>query len=362
MLGLVVSVAARSARAETEGQTRVAVRVQAERECVDTSGFWRALAARTDKLDRVGSVEGDAASARGNDATIDVRVRRSRGRVIGELRVERGGHKSESRALTGASCEEITRGLSLVAALAFDPGARIDVPELPATSPASAPPATSAASAPPATSPAPPPSAAPAAAAREVSPASPARERAQAAPPSGAYRLAVGGGASAIALGAQETSAGYGGFVELARDRSGLSPAFRVGLTRATGDARAETASAGPVTADLGWWLARSSACPVRLDFASSLHFRPCAGLDVGAMTGTPRAPIQGSARTRAWLAPTLSARINWELYRIAFLEVAGDLALPLVRDELAADPSVSLYRAPVVVPSGSLAAGVRFP
>ena len=160
-----------------------------------------------------------------------------------------------------------------------------------------------------------------------------------------------------IALAAPSSIAGYGGFAEIARDRPGLSPAIRLALLHAEGGS-----PDGPARAELSWWLARAEVCPLRVDVLRTVHARPCLGLETGALTGTPSGAARAQTRTRPWLAPSLSGRIEWEIYRISFIEAEASLSAPLVRDELVVDPTVSLYRAPALVPSARIAAGVRFP
>jgi hypothetical protein len=330
LVGVVTTTLAWGARAD-DATTPIRVRVDAPRSCATDDGFWRELSARTSRLER----------ANESPSSLVVSVtEQPDGGARGVLRVERSGATSE-RTLTGATCQEVVRGLSLVAALAFDANAGSNAPE-PANANANAN-ADAAANAP-ATAPANP---------RAPSPAAEARRPI----PVGAWRVGLGGGAAVIALGAPSSVAGYGGFAEIARDRRGLSPAVRVGLMHAEGGS-----PDGPARADLSWWLARAELCPVRLDLLRTVHARPCAGLETGALTGTPVGAARAQTKTRPWLAPSLSGRIEWEIYRVSFIEAEAGLTAPLIRDELVVDPTVSLYRAPALVPSARISAGVRFP
>jgi hypothetical protein len=336
---LAVTVAAPSvARAETV--TAVDVTVDAEPECATESGFWRALQRRTDRLAR-GS--GDA------KASIALVIERSEGGARGALRVVRAGNAEGKRIMTGASCEDVVAGLSLVAALAFDPAARMTLDDAAAETPSA--PTNALAS--------PTPAAAPA---REPAPASaapPTREepRAGAPRPPSQLRFGVGVGAGALAMGAPAVTVGYGGFAELGVDRAGLAPLVRVGILRA--DATSDLPVAG---ADLGWTLARASFCPLRVDLVASVGVRPCAAVDAGALTASARGVERARDRTRPWVAPAAALSVVWSVTRAAFVELQGRLAVPLVRDEVVVDPSVTLYRAPPVSPSGEIAAGWRFP
>jgi len=319
---LFVCVAVDVARGD-EGRAKVRVRVRSS-SCIDERSLWQALTARTDKIER------DDKSLE----TIDVELSETgppATRASGTLVVVRGGQASAPRTLEGSSCEEVLQGLSLVAALAFDPGAHL--------APAPAPP-----------------------------PEAPAKARETPAPPNARAdqptkrRIGLGGGAGPYAFGGDAVSVGVFGFVELVPDASGFGPAVRLGFLRATSEASAASPGFGTISTELDLLVGRASGSFVRLDLARGLRLRPWLGVDGGALRATPQAPIQGGARTRGWVAPTVSLRIEWEFFRYGFLETEATLAFPVIREELGVTPSVSIYQAPVVVPSALLAFGVRFP
>ena len=326
------------------------VQVDAPEGCASAASFWRATSRRTDRL--------RAAGDRRAEASLEVVIRPAERGARGELRIVRGGLRSAHRKVHAASCEEVTQALSLIAALAFDPAARTETDDVAGpSSGAEAPVSWDDASA----------------AARPVTPDPlPVATPASAAPASAhpkdrpttrrsTERIArwhLGGGAHVGALGLASPGAvvAYGAFLDLERDAPGLSPSFRAGAMRADGQA----SSAG-VDAALAWTVARVSACPVRLDLAPRIAVRPCAGADLGSLAASASGVPRAQDRARPWAAPAVSARLAWSPMRVVFVELEGGAALPLVRDELAVDPSVSLYRAPAVMPFVQASGGVRF-
>lgn len=316
------------------------VRVDAPDDCATTATFWRALSERTDRL-RV-------SDGNENAATIDVVIKRQGARVRGELRLARAGERPSTRSLGGASCAEVTDGLSLVAALAFDPGAKMER----------------------------------ARAAEEAEgeneregveeKARASEERAVAAEPAADRPLArttrseglptfarwgataFGGG---LGTGAPDLSFVAGGSFDLEIDRSQmLSPLFRLGAMYGEGSTE------GALGAPLSWTFARAAVCPLRLALGGGVALRPCAILDAGVMSA--EAPNVKNARgtARPWLAPGLEALVRWTLARPLFVEGRLGAGVPLVRDELAVDPTLTLYRAPMVVPWAHAGVGVSFP
>jgi hypothetical protein len=325
---------------------RARVHVDAPTGCASDASFWRATSRKTARL--------RAADASAAEASLEVSIRPDERGVSGELRIVRGGATSAMRRVRGPSCDEVTQALSLVAALAFDPAARPDAPGEPTDANAA-----SSTSSPPTSSTPPVPEASPV---LPVTPATPSEDRPSALAPranGSPARWRCGGGAHAGAIGLASPGAvlAYGAFLDLESDRAGFSPSVRAGAVRAGG-----AASSGGVDAELTWTLARASLCPVRIDLASGLALRPCAGVDAGWMNAHALQLARAQDRSRPWVAPTATARFAWAPHRVVFVELEAGVAIPLVRDEVAVDPSVTLYRAPSVAPLAQIAAGMRFP
>lgn len=201
---------------------------------------------------------------------------------------------------------------------------------------------------------------APAVAPSVLTPAEPAAREAPLAPaavPDARWRGAVLASIGPLVLGTSGAVVGYGISGDLERDRAGLAPSFRLSLTHAEGST--DLFGAG---AELAWTTGRASICPLRADLASSISLRPCAGLDVGVLVASPVGLVSARSATRAWAAPSLLGRLRWLVGASILVEGEVGLAAPLVRDEIGAEPGLTLYRAPALVPLASLSVGVRFP
>lgn len=348
MLAVVTSLAT-TRPAVAEPPFAIRVRVAAAPSCTDEARVWAALRTRSDRLARA-----DGSGPAGGEATIEIAVAETRGGTVGDLRIVRGGVRSDARRVTAASCSEAVSGLSLVAALAFDPAARIALESAPpsevgdATLPASDGARTDA----------PGPAAVTSPLSRDAATADPPR-----APPSrragkarARWSFGIGVNGGGLGLGTEPAFA-WGGFLEAGTDGAGLSPSIRLGVTRTVSSAETPV-----VATDLGWTVARGSLSPVRVDLAPSLSLRPAIALEGGVLAAAARG-FEGARRTsRPWAAVGLHARIAYAPTRRLFVEVGGGAVTPLVRDELVVEPTLSLYRAPVVVPVGEASLGLRFP
>jgi hypothetical protein len=210
----------------------------------------------------------------------------------GELAVHRGDDAPAVRDVTAASCDDAVTALVLVAALAIEE--RTPAPAIVAPPPPPAP----------------------------VHTATP-------------WRFAAGAG---VAL------------------YTGMTPSARLGVPlyldarrghlelRATFDT---TTSDDLQTASFRWTEGRVEGCPYawtlgRIDLA------PCAGVQIGALTGTGMMLTQASSTTRPWLAPEAAGRIGVRLGRFE-LEAEGTAALPLVRDLYYIGPMTTVHQVPVL-------------
>jgi len=317
--GVVIAALTTSPRAQADDPIALRVRVVADGDCASRETFWSAVSRHSSRVSQMLGADG---------ALVELAIRRSdEEHVVGVLDVTLPGEVPWQRRLVGGSCAEVTDGLALVTALAFDPNAVVE-PASPAPTvlPIAEP------------------------AAREV-PIAPA------AGPEARWRGAVLASIGPLVLGTSGPVVGYGISGDLERDRAGLAPSLRLSLTHAEGSIDFFGAGAG-----LAWTTGRASICPLRADLASSLSLRPCAGLEVGVLVASPVGLVSARSATRAWVAPSLLGRLRWQVVASIFVEGEVGLAAPLVRDQIAADPGITLYRAPALVPLASLSAGVRFP
>jgi len=358
-----VALVAMPARARAEGAPTVGVRVRvaAPGGCATESSFRDALSLRTDRL-----VSSDARDARAPRIEVTVRAAGKRGSaaseaVVGELRIVRAGAPSETRRLRAASCAELVEGLSLVAALAFDPAAKAPAP--PPEAPAEAEPAPDGPSTSPGADPAPSPLGSLVGA--------PVRDAAPSVPPAvspsapGRWHGSVAASVGGRAPGDPGPAIAWGGFVELAREGGLVSPSFRLGGAHSRVSTIAQpslgaAAAASSVGADLAWTVVRASACPLRFAIARGVAMRPCVEVDSGVLAASATGVARGATQTLPWVAPGLAARAVFTPSPRFFFELQAALVAPVVRDELVVEPSVGIYRAPAVVPSADLAAGVR--
>ena len=292
----------------------VRVAVDAPATCTDHDAFARAVMRHSAEI-----AVGDEGAG-----SIELRVREGED-VEGTVRVAAPGRASWERTIRGRSCEEVTDALALVVAMSFDETPR----------------------------PAPPPPPAPI---RTPEPESPDRiERSTPSPSS--WRGAVGASAGPLLLGAASLSLSYGGFAELELDRAGFAPSLRLGVTHAESSVDVNGRGAALV-----WTTAHVGACPLRGDLSAAVQLRACAGLELGVLSASPRGLSSANDATRVWASAAATGRVRFVPGQLLFVEGDLGLTIPIVRDELAADPSLTLYRAPVVAPLVALSAGIRFP
>lgn len=173
----------------------------------------------------------------------------------------------------------------------------------------------------------------------------------------------MSGGVGVSTIGREATLV-FGAALDVGLER-GLFSLFRFGFTR-TSAAVARTTARGTVETDLAWTLARASACPLRVPLAGSrrLAFAPCGGVGVGVLSASAAgtALARSEDRSRAFVAAELAGRLEAEPFGGFFVGVEVAAGFPFIRDEIAVDPTLEVYRAPPVVVNGEIGAGVRFP
>lgn len=263
----------------------------------------------------------------------------------GELTVVRGAETSDRRTLRGATCEEVVDGLSLIVALAFDDGAMLENAR---TSPEGEDAPSRAA-----------PGLRETARREEDDDRAPMAAEAEAAISEASFSLGVTGGVTTMGVtGTSTVSAVWGGFVELARHRPDVfSPSIRAGFSYNTA-----TSWHSSVEAELAWTVGRISVCPLRFAASRSVALRACLGVVAGAFSARATNLKIATDRSRAWMAPEISAPFRWEPIGPSFIEIQAAIAAPIVRDEIVVEPTVQVYRAPAAIPSAAIAAGVHLP
>ena len=101
-----------SARAAAADSTPVRVSLEAPEGCSSAREFYDAVRSRTGRV-RLSPLAKEALA-------LSIVVIRNQGKFQGELRVSDPRGQSSTRKVSGATCEEVVRALSLTAALAVD--------------------------------------------------------------------------------------------------------------------------------------------------------------------------------------------------------------------------------------------------
>lgn len=319
LVGL-VGPASRPARAAADEGAAAAgreVRVEAEGACADAARFEGAVRARSARV----RIRPDAVDR------VSLRTRETPEGAEGELEVVRDG-SPVVRRVAGARCDEVVSGLAFVAALAFDPDARVQEPDAPTLPPAT--------------------------------PAAPAVDTAR------APRDARTGGARLrpeVVARAHATGLGF--------DGPGLGAALEVGVRLGRGEAPATARLGGTVTvggsevaparADARLLAARLELCTPGLG-ALGLALHACAAGLVGSLRVAAAGVAEAVSGARAFGAVEAALRVGAPLTRWLTVELSPGVLVPLVRDRYLVERLGLLYRAPVAAPALSLGVGGHFP
>jgi hypothetical protein len=340
----------------------VQVEFDAPEACSGAEAFLSTVRSRTERVRQaVGSEP---------RTTLQVRLTRIRGQVLGELRLidDRGG--TDTRKVQGASCDDVVQALSLTAALALDPSAVTSTSTAPATTPAAAASTTASTNTSPVAS-----TAASTTASPVTSTAAPPTlptPRAPAAPPIVAPDLTArvsdntphpDDGVSSdedLPVPKGELGAGVGGTTLLA---GSLSPSvtlvarknldgdgvFRPSLGLAVSYVRNDVwQSPRSVKASLA--AAGGSLCPLRWT-ASVVAFQPCALVVAGWLSASGYQLTHTSTVGRLWLSAGAALRMAVLLGQALSLEAELGFTAPLLKrrfyatvpsDVVAETPSLS--------------------
>lgn len=252
-----------------------------------------------------------SARVRGGPSDVSARVRFERG--DGQLRASvtlTSLDGSAEREVRGADCDEVTRALALIVALALDPDASADAPAAP-------PPAEPARPAPP-----PPPLA--------------ARPR----PADSAVWLGAGATVGLTGGVAPALTPYAGLFVEAGL--RGSSPSLRLSALRARATTQTDAGSA-----ELDWLALRSSACPVGL--GSRLFARACVTFDAGRLRGRGYATLEPRSESSTWYGPGVALGLGARLFGPLSLGADLGVVAPLTRDRFYFGPDVTAHRIPAL-------------
>jgi hypothetical protein len=304
ILWLAAAIAAPAAAVEDAAKP-VEIQLDAPEGCSTPDAFYGFLHSRTNRVRPAENGE--------RRTTLQVRLTRARGQILGELRMVDDHGGTDTRKVHGASCDEVVQALSLTAALALDPAALLTVP------------AATASANPESTAPTPPAAAESAVRATLPPPAATAAVQPETTLPVPGFELAAGPVAMTAAAGSLSP-----GIAVSARKSFGkegvLLPSFGLDLAYVRNDLVQSPQQAQVALASLG-----VTACPLRLP-AGRLALRPCVLLLGGWLSATGRQVTHVSTVDRSWLSAGATLRASVFLGLGFWLEAEGGASLPLLR------------------------------
>ena len=299
----------------TAPATPIAVHVElaAPPDCSSADAFYEGVSSRTERVRRAAPYE--------TGTRLFVRLTRVGARVYGELHLTGEHGESDRRSVTGETCSEVVEALSLTAALALDPAARLTPRPEPQPSP---PPA-----------PAPP------------CPEPPLPE------PSGSFDLDLEARLVAVQLLTSGMSAGAGAGVRL-RPAGGGGPFVGLGLLHARNDVWSD-----PDRAAVELTAATLSVCAGSFDLGARLSVSPCALGIGGFLDASGRGVSTPDSAVRSWWSAGPLLSLEASLGAVG-LEVSGALGIPLMKRRfVSGTPSEPAGETPDVSPL--LALGLRY-
>jgi len=311
-LSLVAAAASGPAASDVAKEAKpVQVEFDAPTGCSGADAFFSSLRSRTDMVRQADGSE--------PHTTLQVRLTRTRGRVLGELRVvdDRGG--TDTRKMQGATCDDVVQALSLTAALAMDPSALLSAP---ATAPVPGATSGTETSATPLV-PTPPGKRdrSEAALSKTVDDASGSRSASDAA------RFEVGTSALGTALLTSSTTPGIAVSSRWTLAGHGvLLPTLGLAIAYLRNDA---VQSPGPVQVSLTEVVA--TGCPLRFS-ASMVTLQPCALVAAGWFTASGRQAMHNYEVGHLWLSAGGTLRVAAALGHGLSLELEGGAVAPLFK------------------------------
>lgn len=316
---VMAAVAAAGAAEEDTGTKPVEVHFDGPEGCSGANAFFGSVRSRTDRVRRA-----DADEPR---TTVQVRLSREHGHVVGELRMSDDRGETDTRRVQGASCDEVVEALSLTAALALDPSARLFVPP-------AAPSTDDAATRTERDQPVP--------AAVTTTVPTPSASASRPAP---GFELGAGLVGLAVLSGSFSPGIGVAARKNLGRDGR-FRPTLGLGLAYVRNDVLQSPQDAEVALAAMG-----ATVCPLRWA-ASILTVQPCALVLAGWLSATGRQVTHVDTVDRSWLSAGLTVRTAAFLGRGFSLELEGGISAPLVKRRFFATvPSNVVAETPTISP-----------
>jgi hypothetical protein len=296
---------------------RIAFRVEYSEgsTCSNAESFAEQLLRRTERL--------RPANADERSLTFRIAIAPNGATLNGRLSVRELDGSETTRDVPGATCEDVTTAMALIAAVLVDPNASTESAAEPATEPSPPPllPETAAAAAP--------------AQARKPEPAPPARAVEPNATPS---RVLLGGGAMFALEGAvgPEPTPALSLELEAALERNDfLSPLFVLAFEYAF-PTRAETPNG---VARLQWMAGRATGCPLRFPASGRLALRPCALFEYGRLAASGEETQRRASTSTPWTALGGTLRGEYTVVGALLVVLEGGFVAPLQRDTFYFDP-----------------------
>ena len=328
-----------------QGATPVRIEFDAPAGCSGEDAFFSSLRSRTDRVRHADGSE--------PHTTLQVRLTRTRGRVLGELRVvdDRGG--TDTRKMQGASCDDVVQALSLTAALAMDPNALLSAPasapgSTESTSPSTGTNATPAGSNPPSAKKPP----------EENLPETVdaiAAASAQANKPVPWFEL----GAGALATSLLTSSAGAGIAVSSRWTLPG-SGVLRTTLGLAITHARNDVLQAPDLVA-VNLTALAATGCPLRIS-ASIVTIQPCALMLAGWFAASGRQVTYAYDVNHLWLSAGGILHVAADLGHGLALDLEGGASAPFFKRQFyATTPDKVVGKTPSISPIISLGLSYGF-
>jgi hypothetical protein len=317
LTSLAVAAASQFACRHAGAETSVGVHYAAVRECPTPEAFLDAVRAR--------GIDKEVERRERELATYHVEISHRRGVFVGRLDAAPRSGTAVRRSLSDANCEELTKALALITALAIDPTAS----ETKVTA-----------------SPARPPR--PPVRPRPLQRAAVLRGAAD----SKSARVGVRAGVAWHVITALSPAPGWKSgdlFIEIAYAFGPKLAATARGSFIA-GTSRDEPASG--IHVDYRWFLARAGLCPVELSVVPRVRVSGCAALQAGEL----RADGYGVALQRArsarllWTAADATMRGALSLWPLWGFEVEGGVALPMRSAEFVVSPPRTVVHDPPAV------------
>ena len=309
--------------------------------CSNAASFAEQLLRRTERL----------RPADGNERSLAFRISiaPNGATLIGRLSVRELDGSETTREVPGATCEEVTTAMALIAAVLVDPNASTESGAEPITEPSTPPPLLPETAAAPPLAPSPKPD--------------PAPPRPAAKPKSEPSRLTFGGGAMFALEGAigPEPTPALSLELEAALERNELTSPLLVIAFEYAFPTRAETPNG---VARLQWMAGRLTGCPLRFPASGRFALRPCVLVEYGNLEASGEETERRASTSMPWSALGGTLRGEYTVFGAFLVVLEGGFVAPLQRDTFYFDPPSPenvAFKVPSVGATARLGIAARF-